>query len=81
MNDLVELWEKPTAEEVYMIVGWRQWADAGAISSRLPEYLVKQTNATKIGQIKPDDFYLFQVPGTHHFLRPEITLKDGYRQD
>ena len=81
MNDLVELWKKPTAEEVYMIVGWRQWADAGAISSRLPEYLVKQTNATQIGQIKPDDFYLFQVPGTHHFLRPEITLKDGYRQN
>ncbi len=81
MNDLVELWEKPTAEEIYMIVGWRQWADAGAISSRLPEYLIKQTNATQIGRIRPDDFYLFQVPGTHHFLRPEITLKDGYRRD
>jgi proteasome assembly chaperone (PAC2) family protein len=24
---------------------------------------------------------MFQIPGTHHFLRPEIKLKDGYRQE
>jgi len=81
MDDLVELWEKPAAEEIYMIVGWRQWADAGAISSGLPQYLIEQTGAQKIGQIKPDGFYLFQIPGTHHLLRPEINLEEGYRQE
>jgi proteasome assembly chaperone (PAC2) family protein len=81
MNDLVELWEKPLAEEVYMIVGWHQWADAGAISSGLPQYLIEQTGARKIGELKPDGFYLFQIPGTHHFLRPEIKLDEGYRQE
>jgi predicted ATP-grasp superfamily ATP-dependent carboligase len=80
MDELVELWEKPTAEEKYMIVGWHQWADAGAISSGLPHYLIKHTNARKIGEIKPDGFYLFQIPGTHHFLRPEVKLDEGYRQ-
>ena len=80
MDDLVELWEKPTAEEKYMIVGWHQWADAGAISSGLPDYLINHTNARKIGEIKPDGFYLFQIPGTHHFLRPEVKLDEGYRQ-
>ena len=64
-----------------MIVGWRQWADAGGISSELPQYLIEKTGAQKIGEIKPDGFYLFQIPGTHHFLRPEIKLKEGYRQD
>jgi proteasome assembly chaperone (PAC2) family protein len=24
--------------------------------------------------------YIFQVPGTHHFLRPEIKLEEGYRR-
>jgi hypothetical protein len=81
MNDLVELWEKPLAEEVYMIVGWHQWADAGAISSGLPQYLIEQTGARRIGEIKPDGFYLFQIPGTHHFLRPEIKLDEGYREE
>jgi len=81
MNDLVELWEKPLAEEIYMIAGWRQWADAGAISSGLPQYLIEQTGARRIGTIEPDGFYLFQIPGTHHFLRPEIKLDEGYRQE
>jgi proteasome assembly chaperone (PAC2) family protein len=81
MNDLVELWEKPPAEEIYMITGWRQWADAGAISSGLPQYLIDQTGARKIGEIKSDGFYLFQIPGTHHFLRPEIKLDEGYREE
>ena len=81
MDELVELWEKPVADEIYMIVGWNQWADAGNISSGLPEYLIQKTDAQKIGEINPDGFYLFQVPGTHHFLRPEIKLKDGYRQE
>ena len=78
MSDLVELWEKPTAKEIHMIVGWRQWADAGSISSLLPEYLIEQTNAQKIGEIKAKGFYLFQIPGTHHLLRPEIQLDEGY---
>lgn len=81
MDELVELWEKPAAGEIYMIAGWHQWADAGNISSGLPEYLLKQTGARKIGEIKQNGFYLFQVPGTHHFLRPEVKLKEGYRQE
>ncbi len=81
MADLLELWEKPTAREIYMIAGWRQWADAGSISSALPQYLIDQTGARKIGRIKSDDFYLFQVPGTHHFLRPVIKLEEGYRRE
>jgi proteasome assembly chaperone (PAC2) family protein len=81
MDKLVDLWEKPQAETMYMIAGWRQWADAGSVSSGLPQYLVELTKARKIGQIRTDGFYLFQVPGTHHFLRPEIKLEQGYRKE
>ncbi len=80
MSELYELWEKPTAEEKYMIAGWQQWADAGSISSALPQYLIGHTDAQKIGEIKPDGFYLFQIPGTHHLLRPVIRLEEGYRK-
>ena len=81
MDDLVKVWEKPSAEEIYIIAGWHQWADAGSISSGLPQYLVELTGARKIGEIEPDGFYLFQIPGTHHFLRPEIRLNEGYREE
>lgn len=74
---LYELWEEPKAQENYMLVGWRQWADAGSISSELPRYLVKQTKARKIGEIRPDNFYLFQFPGTHDLVRPVIRFEKG----
>ncbi len=81
MDDLVTLKEIPVAKEIYMIAGWYQWADAGSTSSGLPQYLINKTGAKKIGEIKSDSFYLFQVPGTHHFLRPEVKLVEGHRED
>lgn len=80
MTDVLELWEKPEVEELYMIAGWRQWADAGSISSGLPQYLIKQTNARQIGAIQPDDFYLFQIPGTHDLVRPMVRFEGGFPQ-
>jgi len=79
MNELVELCEKPSAART-MIAGWHQWADAGSVSSGLPQYLIDRTNARHIGSIQPDSFYLFQIPGAHHFLRPVVKLREGYRQ-
>lgn len=78
MSDLIDLWERPQAEELYLIAGWRQWADAGSVSSGLPEYLVEQYKAKKIGKIRADNFYLFQVPATHDLVRPEVKFEEGY---
>lgn len=78
MTDLVEVWEQPEAEEIYMLAGWRQWADAGSISSGLPQYLIQQTDARQIGSIRPDGFYLFQIPGTHDLVRPVVKFDHGY---
>lgn len=78
MSEAVELFEQPEAEEIYMLAGWRQWADAGSTSSGLPQYLIEQTGAKKIGAIHPDGFYLFQIPGTHDLVRPVIKFDQGY---
>lgn len=80
MSELMELWERPEAKELYMIAGWRQWADAGSISSGLPQYLVRQTDARQIGELKADDFYLFQIPGTHDLVRPVVRFESGFPQ-
>lgn len=78
MPEALELWEQPKAQRISMLMGWRQWADAGSVSSGLPEYLVEQTKARKIGSIRPDGFYLFQVPGTHDLVRPVVKFNQGY---
>jgi proteasome assembly chaperone (PAC2) family protein len=81
MDALLNLWDRPAAAEKFMIAGWEQWADAGAVSSGLPRYLMNHLRARKIGEIRPDGFYIFQVPGTHHFLRPQIKLADGHTKE
>jgi proteasome assembly chaperone (PAC2) family protein len=80
VTDWVTLSEIPAATELYLIGGWQQWADAGSVSSGLPQYLIAQTGARKIGEINADGFYLFQIPGTHHLLRPEVHFEEGYSQ-
>lgn len=74
----LELWEQPQEDEIYMIIGWRQWADAGSVSSGLPQYLIEQTKAKQIGVVKNDGFYLFQIPGTHDLVRPVVNFTEGY---
>jgi proteasome assembly chaperone (PAC2) family protein len=64
-----------------MIAGWHQWADAGAVSSGLPYYLINHLKATKIATVRADGFYLFQLPGTHHLLRPEVKFEEGYSKE
>lgn len=78
MTETWELTERPEAQQVYMIAGWRQWADAGSVSSGLPQYLIQQTHARQIGTIRPDGFYLFQIPGTHDLVRPVVKFIEGY---
>lgn len=78
MTETYELWKRPESQELYMIVGWRQWADGGSISSGLPEYLAEQLSAEPVGCIRPEGFYLFQVPGTHDLVRPTIRFREGY---
>jgi proteasome assembly chaperone (PAC2) family protein len=81
MEDAIELWEKPAADEIYMIAGWRQWADAGSVSSELPNYLIEHLGARHIGRLRSNNFYLFQLPGMHDLLRPQIKLEEGYRAE
>ncbi|MFC1464073.1 MAG: PAC2 family protein [Candidatus Brachytrichaceae bacterium NZ_4S206] len=81
MADQLELFERPEAEEVYMIAGWRQWADAGNVSSGLPQYLIEKLGARKIGRIKPDGFYLFQTPVSQFLFRPHFKFEEGYRKE
>jgi len=65
------------APDINVIAGWRQWADAGSVSSGLIQYLIDQTQAVKIGTISPDGFYFFQIPGTHDLVRPVIKFETG----
>jgi len=69
--------EKPT----FMIAGFNQWANAGNVSSGIPEYLIEKLNARKIGHIRKDDFYIFQLPDSHYMFRPQVKYVEGYEEE
>lgn len=77
MSELFNLWEKPKAQDITMLAGWRQWADGGAVSSGLPRYMAELNNARKIAELNPDGYYIFQLPGAQQFLRPIVRHNDG----
>jgi proteasome assembly chaperone (PAC2) family protein len=79
-NEFIEWFERSEAKEVYMIAGWRQWADAGSLSSGLPQYLVEKLGAKRIGRIKPDGFYLFQTPVSQFLFRPVMKFVEGHAE-
>jgi proteasome assembly chaperone (PAC2) family protein len=78
-SELLILDEKPPAR--HLIAGWkRQWSDGGNISSGLPQYLVDQLGARKIGRMGPEIqklCYPFQVSGTHDSYRPAAAFQEG----
>ena len=69
--------EKPT----FMIAGFNQWANAGNVSSGIPEYLIEKLHARRVGHIRKDDFYIFQLPGSHFMFRPPVKYVEGYEED
>lgn len=77
MADALEFTERPQAGDLVMIAGWRQWADAGSVSSGLPQHLIQRSGARRIGAIRPEGFYLFQIPGTHDLVRPIVRFEEG----
>jgi hypothetical protein len=78
MGEAYTFSEKPESEELYLLTGFRQWADAGSVSSGLPQYLATQARAEHFGTISTGGYYLFQVPGAHDLMRPLVRYVDGH---
>ncbi|MFC1968152.1 PAC2 family protein [Chloroflexota bacterium] len=70
-----------TEKPIFMVAGFSQWANAGNVSSDIPEYLIAKLNARRVGHICKDDFYIFQLPGTNFLLRPPVKYVEGYEED
>ena len=78
MAQTFEIWDAPETAEVFAVAGWEQWANAGSVSSDLPQYLVDHLEARRIGRLLDNGHYLFQIPGTHDLMRPQIEFDDGF---
>jgi predicted ATP-grasp superfamily ATP-dependent carboligase len=82
VNDLLVLEKEKIklAKPTFMIAGFNQWANAGNVSSGIPEYLIEKLKARRIGHIRKDDFYFYQMPGSHYMFRPSVKYVEGYEE-
>jgi predicted ATP-grasp superfamily ATP-dependent carboligase len=83
MSDDLLILEKEKIKPVkptFMIAGFNQWANAGNVSSGIPEYLIKKLKTRRIGHIRKDDFYFYQMPGSHYMFRPSVKYVEGYEE-
>jgi len=80
LNDLLVLEKESinTEKPTFMIAGFNQWVNAGNVSSGIPEYLIEKLNARRVGYIRKDDFYIFQLSGSQFIFRPPVKYIEGY---
>ena len=82
-DELLNFDRKPDCQ--YLIAGWRrQWSNGGAISGRLPRYLIDKLGARRFGSMGDsvaNMCYPFQVAGTHDSFRPVAAYEDGLPSD
>ncbi len=63
-----------------MVIGMSGWMDGGDVSSGTVGALVRMLRAEPIGNIQPEDFYIYNFPGSMEIaamFRPHCRIADG----
>lgn len=63
-----------------MIIGFDGWMDGGDVSTGVVEHLAKEFSCTVLADLEPDDFYIYNVPGSMEIsalFRPQAKIEDG----
>jgi len=70
------IYGKPKLVRPYLVMGFEGWPDAGRVSSGVVSYLRDKLDTSKLAEVKPDDFYLYQSAGVEA-RRPVTDIKNG----
>jgi proteasome assembly chaperone (PAC2) family protein len=76
----LKMYAQPRLENPRMVLGFSGWMDGGEVSTGTVDYLTQQTEARKLAEIVPDDFYIYNFPGSMEFsslFRPMAYLNEG----
>ncbi len=82
MTEVAELIviDQPNLTEGTMVMSFTGWMDGGDVSTGTVDWLVRKLSAQPVGEISPERFYLYSVPGSMEgaaALRPQVKIEDG----
>lgn len=70
----------PTMGQARMVLGFSGWMDGGEVSTGTIDLLAEQVGAEPIGRIEPDEFYIYNFPGSMEvaaLFRPYGKIEEG----
>jgi hypothetical protein len=76
----LEIHARPRLRDARMVMGLTGWMDGGDVSTGTVECLVEKLAAERLAEIRPEDFYLYNFPGTMEIssmFRPYAKIEDG----
>ena len=76
----LQILAQPQAKHTRMVLAFSGWMDGGEVSTGTLEFLLQELGATKVAEIDPEDFYVFNFPGSMELaslFRPHIELEEG----
>jgi proteasome assembly chaperone (PAC2) family protein len=79
-DNALNMLSRPKLSQPRLIMGLGGWMDGGDVSTGTIEFMARELSARKIAQIEPDDFYLYNFPGSMEIaamFRPHVKIEDG----
>lgn len=70
----------PGLKHPRLVIGLDGWMDGGDVSTGTIAHLANAMEARKLGYIRPDDFYIFNIPGSMEvsaLFRPHTRIEEG----
>ena len=71
---------RPKLTAPRLVLAFAGWMDGGDVSTGTVKILVQQLKAAKTAEIDPDDFYIFNFPGSMEvtaLFRPAVEIREG----
>ena len=78
--DQLKIVAQPKLSNATMVLGFSGWMDGGDVSTGTIEYLVDSFNAQILAQIAPEQFYIYNFPGSMEvssLFRPHLKIEGG----
>lgn len=77
---MLDLERVPNLNDATLVIGFRGWMNGGEVSTGTVEYLIDMFGAELFGEIHPDGYYIYGVPGALQIaalFRPHAQIEDG----
>lgn len=83
MDDLLHFDQLPELNGGTLLLSFSGWMDGGDASTGTVSRLIRLLEADQIAEIDPENYYIFNMPGSMEFaaeFRPHIDIEDGLVQ-